>query len=297
VIVFKTGSTGFRYLTTIEHLYIQQLQYWVDMGYAVMDFHGATSKYPNDDSFGSPTQLSSAAAAWRWLCDHYNVQSDWCYLASKSLGGVLGHLITQNKVLPVKAYAALASTPTNTTYCFGYYADFRQHFCEDAGLELTDEEEAFMATPAEGYIPIANHNSATFRGILSKNILNGKLRGYLPMYNLTLGLSASDFAALDAEVANSFANVTLVCQVPYRHWVAEDDTDVPLRRIANYVSEVQKAGAPATLRVMAAGQGAHHAVDNATNAPKVENVTTRLGVFYASVPLAYVEALNFLEVH
>lgn len=291
LIFFKTGSRGFQDIhETSEFKYIDYIKYWVDEGYAVMDCHGGTSKYPTTDAFGMPTNIASVRAAWDFITENYNIDKSGIYISAKSLGGYTAHQLIFNGNLPVKAAALLAPAIDNKRYCFGYYRFQRINFAEDAELE----GDISVLEQGDDTTSIGNQaqHSEEFKTLIKNNV--NKLTGYLPMCSNVINKSIDELLELNAETENSFADVVRIVNVPTRYWVAKDDTDTPYNIADNFVKSCQNSGSPVTIRTMPNNTGGHHSVDYAENAPKT-TITTRLGVTYEDFPVAWVEALNFLE--
>lgn len=290
LIFFKTGSRGFQNIETSNFFYDAYINYWVDEGYAVMDCHGGTSKYPTNDSFGMPTNLASISAAWNYLINNYNIDPTGLYISAKSLGGYTAHQLIFNRNIPVKAAALLAPAIDNKRYCFGYYRFQRENFAADAGLEgdLSVLQQGNDTTSISNTVQFTDE----FRTLVKGNI--SQLTGYMPMVSGVVNKTIDELLALDPEDQNSYHDVVRVVTVPTRYWVAKDDVDTPYNIADNFVRSAQNGNSPVSMRTMPSGTGGHHSVDNSENAPKT-TITTRLGVTYTDFPVAWVEALNFME--
>lgn len=290
LIFFKSGSESYDNINTTEFYYVDYIKYWVDEGYAVMDCFGCTSKYPTTDSFGMPTNLASVASAWEYVTEHYNIDKTGLYIAAKSLGGYIAHQLIFNGNLPIKAAALLAPAIDNKRYCFGYHRFQRVNFATDAGLE------GDLSVLEQGSDSSTIGTNVQYTSEFKTLVLNNQniLTGYLPMVSNVINKSLAELLELHAETSNSFANVVRIVPVPTRYWVAQDDTSTPYAIAENFVKSAQNGNSPVSLRTMPSNTGGHHSVDNAANAPKT-TITTRLGVTYTDFPVAYVEALNFLE--
>ena len=291
LIIFKSGSRSFDEIFEADFLYLDYIKYWVDQGYAVVDYFGGTSKYPNNDSFGCATNIASANAAYNFLVNNFNIDKGGVYLSCKSLGGYTTHELIFNGSMPIKAAAMLAPGIDNKRYCFGYYGFQRLNFAADMGF--TGDLSVLEGSDTVPRDDITIQYSDAFKTLLTNNI--DKVYGYLPMFNGVINKTLAELLDLHPEVADAWADVKRIHRIPTRYWVAPDDTDTPYPIAANYVKSCQNAFCPVTLRTMPSGTGGHHSVDNAENAPKVASITTRLGVTYTNFPLAFVEALNFLE--
>lgn len=303
LILFKNGATGFDDIfendekTGREFPYYEQLSYWVDQGYAVMDFHAGTSKYPKADCFGFATGLASAVSAYNFVINTFNIDTK-IYLSCKSLGGYLAHIIIDTGVIPVRAAALLAPAIDNKRYCFGYDTTngsnnaelyTRDIFIEDMGLE----GDSTVIKRASG-VPVAQRAYTEAAKTYIKNNIQ-KLNGFMPMLTGVINKTLDELLVLDCTTAGAFDDVKRLHKIPTKYWVATDDTNTPYNIAANYVKTCQNTFSPVYLRTMPSGRGAHNSVDSHANAPKVASITTRLGIVRTNVPVAYVEALDFLE--
>lgn len=84
---------------------------------------------------------------------------------------------------------------------------------------------------------------------------------------------------------------------PVKIWGTPTDAETPYQKMVEAVKQLNNGGCEAHLRTFAAG--GHNVTDVGANAAgEVQtNVTTRLGVEFASVPTAYVENLDWILLH
>lgn len=291
LIFFKTGSDGYTNIRVSEFNYKDYLMYWVDSGYAVADCYGCTSKYPDMNPFGMPTNLCAYSAMWDFVKTHYNIDVDGFYLSCKSLGGMSANLMLANRNLPIRAAALFAPALINTKVCFGYYKNQRLAFIDDAGLE-GDLSYIEQDGRSIGSGLTVDYQNEAFKTIVKNN--HDKLLGFLPLETGVANKTLAELLDIEINTSGSMDGVIRYMQTPTRIWVAPDDTDTPYIGIESFVKSAQNGHSPVTIRTMPSGTGGHHSVDTASNAPKT-NVTTRLGVTYSNFPIAYVEALQFLE--
>lgn len=280
IVLFKTGAEGFEQLSTSEFNYAYYIQYLVDQGFAVFDYHANTSKNPNIDNFGTPTGVYAAMNAYKYITEHYNVKKE-LFLACKSLGGNLTMLLSYSS-LPVKAAGLLAPAMNPSGWCFGYTEEEQLAYAQDFGFK-------------EGYEIVLNgsrdYKRQEFKDLVQDNL--NVLTGYQPMQlgitNKTFGETFVNQDVYDPDVEDSFKDLIRYVPVPIKFWVAPDDTNTPIQMHRNFVKSAINGGSTAYLRELPEGTGAHHAVDNDPNALQTTNITTRLGVHYDTMTTAWVE--------
>jgi hypothetical protein len=280
VVLFKTGSGGFNSMSTAEFNYANYVQYLVDMGFAVFDFHAGTSKNPEIDGFGTPTNIYAAMNAYKYVVDHYNVRAE-LFLACKSLGGNIAMLLAYSS-LPVKAVGMLAPAMNPSGWCFGYTEEEQLSYAQDFGFK-------------EGYESVLNgsndYKRQEFKELVQENL--DVLTGYQPMQlgvtNKKFGETFINKDVYDPDVEDSFKDIIRYVPVPIKFWVAPDDTNTPIQMHRNFVKSAINGGSTAYLRELPEGTGAHHAVDNDPKALQTTNITTRLGVHYDTMTTAWVE--------
>ena len=280
LVLFKTGAQGFESISTSEFNYAYYVQYLVDMGFAVFDFHSSTSKNPNIDVFLSPTGYYSAMAAYKHIVENYNVKEE-LFVACKSVGGNMAIKLAYSS-LPVKAVGLLAPAMNPSGWCFGYTEEEQLAYAQDFGFK-------------EGYETVLNgsrdYKRQEFKDLVQENL--DALTGYQPMQlgvtNKTFGETFVNQDVYDPDVEDSFKDIIRYVPVPIKFWVAPDDTNTPIQMHRNFVKSAINGGSTAYLRELPEGTGAHHAVDNDPNALQTANITTRLGVHYNTMTTAWVE--------
>ena len=92
-----------------------------------------------------------------------------------------------------------------------------------------------------------------------------------------------------------YSSVFKTCDVPLKVWVADDDVNISPHAIKNIVKTMNNAGCLAEIRTMPNGTGGHHSIDNDVNAPQTTNVTTKLGIYYDTIPTAYYELREYFD--
>jgi hypothetical protein len=99
---------------------------------------------------------------------------------------------------------------------------------------------------------------------------------------------------LATKVENSLAHTNVQdsfqsANVPIKIWIAQDDTSVSYSQANAFITRLKNYGCVAEMRTMPSNTGGHYSVDTDSNAPQTTNVTTPLGVLYATIPTAFYE--------
>lgn len=285
VVLFKSGSGTFNQISTYTFYYDTYIQYLVDCGFVVFDYHAGTSKYPNTDGFGTPTNIMAAHCAWDYVCEHYNVDESKLFIACKSLGGDIAAILSFSG-LPVRAVGMLAPALNPARWCFGYTQEEQQVYAEDFGFE------GDWQTVLDGS---RDFTRETFKTLLKQNL--DKLSGHLPMQ---LGVTNKMFEDLivnqdvyNPDTEGTFDDVIRILKVPTKIWAAPDDTNTSINMHKNYIKSAQNGCSKAIMREMPEGTGGHHSVDNDPSAPQTTDITTRLGIHYDTMTTAWVELADW----
>ena len=94
---------------------------------------------------------------------------------------------------------------------------------------------------------------------------------------------------------NKIKTMMRICPTPTKIICAVDDNAVSYGLCEAYVQSIKNCGGLAEMRALPANTGKHHAVDNADAALKVSSITTKCGVTYSNVPLAYAEMVQYFR--
>ena len=296
LIYFAHGSADYNRLTDtiFSSSYMDYLKYLRDEGYAVFDCYGWTSKYGiYGGQTASPTQIASVNQGIDWVCKNFNVDASRLYISAKSLGGIsaLAMCYLRNGVKP-RACSLLAPCLDIYDLAFGYTAAQRTRLAIDFGFS---EDVEGVLNSTTGNIDITDDTNTAFREYAAENAK--KMIGYNPMWSGVIGLNVEEMINNRNEGRNTFASylqtLSKVCNVPVKIFDAADDGFYTVSKAC--VQAIKNAGGLAEMRTFPSGTGGHHAVDNAENALKVESITTKCGVTYTNVPLAYVEMVHYFR--
>lgn len=292
LIIFIQGSGDYLRMegTAMSNNYMPYLQYLCDEGFAVFDCYAWTDKYTITDGEDAtnpwviPISIDCYRDAIKYLGSRYNVDCENVFLISKSHGGQMAVALAMHKDFDIRASCLLApDLDIFEQNGYGYSASARKAIAEELGLE----------GDIDGVFAVENFNvrSEAGRAFLTQNMK--KFSGYNPMWTNTTGNTLTE------KFANSIGRVrdkTLCkhCKTPTKIWIAEDDTAVPYAQADELIEQMLNAGSICELRTMPSGTGGHHAVDNDANALKASGVTAQ-GVTYTDMPLAYVEAVEYMR--
>jgi hypothetical protein len=275
---------------SIGTAYEKHYEYMLDEGYAIFGCHRWTTKYPAVErpNIGSPTSYAAIVDAYNWIIKNFNIRQDGVLAAGKSSGvtHVLG--LSYNKGLPLLAVGGLAGGTSLfiKNAFFGETYDTRLAIADDFGFE--------------GDHTILQDISV--RTLEHRNYLKLNARKMIGYNNHWNGLISADFDALvelaldnkDRDYAE-FSNLSRICHVPTKLWVAEDDPIDLYPENVIYTKTIENGGGICELRTMPNGTGGHASVDNDPNALKVSSITTKLGYVHENVPLAYVELIQWFR--
>lgn len=272
-------------------------------GYAIFDVWGMTSKYwALSNSFrsaawGTPTNMASITAAYKWLVQHYNLYDDGIFVCGKSLGGLIcGAMMFQHSV-PVLAVGSLAGDiDAIRASRMGYAQVTRQQNVADLKFDdstlvsrFTDQNQANPLTDSEFYQMLLDNKD--------------HLAGYAPYIANIIDKSYGE--VVSAPYSNAiFESVRRLVGVPFKAWHSADDNTVLITQPMNFVKAIKNAGGIAELRVLPDGTGGHHSTDYGTT--DVEgasgyslktDITTALGYECEDIPFAFIEYVEWIRLY
>lgn len=292
VIVFCQGSGDYTEINgPITTHYQTQYQYLCDEGFAVLSIYGWGNVYPTSGvgTWNSKTNRKCWYGGIEYVLKHYNLDRRNLFVSAKSMGGAQALALWYDGIIPVRAAGLLAPALNVEGHRWGYVNGTRHMYAQDMGFSedtnnVLDDEgtmEQFVAYATENY---------------------PKWIGYEPWLKGLLGLTKQEqVEMLSPGLPGPFYNDTSLQRVgpvgsKIKIWSAIDDTN--LNKWANaLIAELQLTGCTAEMRNLPAGcNDPHHAVDTDPLAEQKTDVTTRLGVEYESIALAYYElAQMFIE--
>ena len=295
LVVWNHGSAGFLSFDSwaIETSYMEQFDYLLNEGYAILGVFHKTTKYVGAGNvYVMPTAITALVNAYKHVIENYNISQSGVYNAGKSSGGFNGALLSYGMGIPVLATGLLAPTfnPMNTPY--GSHEGARMLVAEDFGFEgnhsvLSDDNG--KPTPAR---------TPELKQYMIDNA--EKMIGYNPWWN---GLIGEDVKVMAAEAydGNSLdyelnKDKQRIFPVPLKIWYAEDDDRASIpEQIPTYVKQIQNTNGNVEVRKMPVGTGGHNSVDSDPNALKIPSITTKLGITHTDVPVAYAELVSYFR--
>lgn len=272
-------------------------------GYAIFDVWGMTSKFwALSNSFrsaawGTPTNMASITAAYKWLVRHYNLYDDGIFVCGKSLGGLIcGAMMFQHSV-PVLAVGSFAGDIDAIRGSrMGYAQVTRQQNVAD--LKFDDSTLVSRFTDPDQENPLTD---SEFYQMLLDN--KDHLAGYAPFIANIIDRPYSDIVPL-AYSNVAFESVRRMATVPFKAWHSADDNTVSITQSRTFVKAIKNAGGIAELRVLPDGTGGHHATDYGTT--DVEgasgyslkaDITTALGYECEDIPFAFIEFVEWIRIY
>ena len=293
------GSIGTSVMTTNYAAYYEYLQ---KEGYAIFDCYGSSNYYASkynlgySVSLGTPTNMSCINAAYKWVCEHYNVDTSGIYVTGKSLGGIICFAMLYQNSIPVRCVGALAPSIDArylSEYVFGYREE-AQNFCfEDLGFDVNDGDtnETILLNNIDKCSGFIN----SLRNITYAEINNTQITSQKEIIRQLINVSPTNA---------KYSKLERICNVPIKIFIANDDNIVNPTGCKYFINSIKATGGDAEIRIFPSGCGKHHAVDTGIviengvpvqyNQPKV-NITTKLGYNCSDVPLAYAELVQYFR--
>lgn len=291
LVVFVHGSADVTSInaTSMTANYNTYYNYIRDCGYAVFDCYAYSSKYPTAgvNTWGIPINNACYEAGIRYVCEKFNIDIDNVFVSCKSQGGTQAFSMLMNPFMPIKAVGMLAPELWMLQMKFGYNANDRHTIATELGFS---EDTGHVMDFTNGTDPIPEG----FYDYITANM--DKWCGYcanfagLPITNAN---KQTYYTHPTSYQTGSMSRIGL--NRPLKIWIASDDDAVLYDSADAVVKSFQNGGQIAQLRTMPANTGKHHAVDTDANALQTTNVTTQLGVTYATIPTAYYELVKFFD--
>lgn len=298
VIVMVHGSAAYTSILGTENPdYEEYYNYLADCGYALVDCYGWTSKYPEGSGLHNPWIMPTTAKAYLEMLhivfEAFNLDQNNVFIMCKSLGGHMCSWLGGK--INAKAVGMLAPA---INLNFGYSdSNYRVVLSNDLGLEGVADATLGWAT-AEACMSdfIANYRSWSYEKRRAFYLANeDKIMGWSGEFLNLTGMTASEMLTYSAAKSMSQTGLCKTGYPPTKIWFAMDDESISPTMCSTFVQQIRNGGGFGAARVMPSGTGGHHAVDTDANALQQTDVTTPLGVTYASVPLAYYELWEFFN--
>lgn len=264
------------------------MQYLADNGYAVCDFYGWDLTFRNGSStWGNPKSMDAFISGTKYVLEAFNIDKENVFVSCKSLGGIVASALCYQNIIKINACGMLAPALDPIEHGCGYNQETRQQFASD--MNFTEDTNGVFTSDTftvnqnyynymtENYDNLLKYNPSWMQKTLSKN---DKLSQSFNSFN--------DFSTDGVYKFNT---------VPTKIWCAQDDVSVSPKTCYRYIKSLQNAGCEADIRYMPNGTGRHSSVDISEDALQTENVTTKLGVSYATIPTGFYELVEFFNNH
>ena len=281
------------------------LQYLRDEGFAVFSVYAwgneYAEKYPGcGKSFPYPIPINLACikAGIEYICDRYNIDPDNIHIMSKSQGGQCALYYASCNELNVKTIGMFApvldylSMPGEAMYKdtraaiadeMNFTGDVA-YFASDRFLSYSDEGRAFLKENLDKLL-LFNEAWTNLTGATPEELFEASMDDCKTFWTEEIWKTNR---------TDIYTNTDLVktASVPVKIWGAQDDAATPYLKMVEVVMQLKNGGAVADLRTMPNGTGAHSCAD--TGSTRVD-VTTALGIEHKSVPIGWVENIQWIR--
>lgn len=295
--------------------YLPFMHYLANEGFAIFDCYPWTDKITG--STYSPVCLPLHKKVYiegiKFVCKHFNVDSDNVALLCKSQGGNLGHWACTTSEFNFKAVGLFAPTTdprVQRTNKLFYNSACRAAIAAVTPFKGTQEE-------IDAFISSGDLTDSTVRAFISKNKsillsmlpLSTDINGYddyndvvddslsyittAPDWQLDDGAPSWDSSYDLIPAFAAYSDKVRHGRRPVKFWCAFDDASTSTYGNYALYRYLLNGGTDADFRTLPNGTGGHHAMDTAAQALKTSG-TTRLGIAYTDMPTAYVEYADFL---
>jgi hypothetical protein len=275
--VFFGGTNSFNNYTDSEFSEIADyVDYLCKEGYNVMTPY-AWMDGINGVNFPSPFSLSNFVKSYQYIIENYNIEKDGIYVYCRSYGCTNALSFAYNSGIKIKALAIQSGSIGMAARASVSYTDkFKKYIFDD------DPNYAF-----------------------TQQYISDNYRKLAPYENMVLGLinvSQSDMvsAILSRDCSDLGSNVKRQQPFPSKIWCADDDTNINPDNLKAWMLSVSLANGLCEYRQMPSNYtdeyvttaNPHHICDTAG---PTEDVTTILGYTVESVPVAYIEMVDFFR--
>lgn len=292
LIIYCHGA-AVNYADNVTRFNAQDLEpeYWLAEGYAVMDIEG--NPYNNvDEHCQMPQAMDSYVAGYKWAIEHYNLKRDGVFLGGRSMGG--GMTISLLRIeCPIPVIAACPNAAAL-----------------NMPLTATAERKEFWATHCGFVLPegftFSNGRVSAEKQVFLDNW--DKWIKVVPLFTLITNLPIGDsekqaFADMywgsDGDARNDyFESRYAFVKCPIKFFGCNQDDKVPYDSLKRWYRMVINSGHIAEIRLFnsykdytGSGTSAHH-YDTQDPALRAD-VTTKYGEELESIPVVYIEMLQF----
>lgn len=291
MIVFIHGSADYGIINsqTMSGSYDAYYNYLRDEGFAIFDCYAWSNKYNSSNAgyantWGLPINTACYESGINYICDHYNVDKRQIFVACKSLGGIQALSLFYNSSIPIKAFGLLAPELDILHVELGYVSATKKVVASELGFsEDTNGVLNFNQgdTIPEGFWDYITENMQCWSGVFS--------------YFCGLPIVASDKPNYYNTYTPTASMARTSLNRPIKIWIAQDDVAVQYSASSALINSLINGGYKAQLRTMPNNTGGHHSVDTDANALQTTDVTTSLGIYYATIPTAYYELAQWFK--
>lgn len=287
VFVHGSGDIPFIQATSMTASYDDYYNYLRDCGYAIFDCYGYSDKFSgaevsNTNTWGVPICDACYESGINYVCKNWNIDKENIFAACKSLGGLQALNMFYKPRFPVKAVGMLSPELNWVAMTIGYQTSERQFNASELGFSPdVDNVLVWSGTRPSGFNDYILANADKWVGAFTN--FSG------------LPISDADKINYFYGIQNTKTMNRIGPNKPLKIWIASDDDSVSYANAEALVLSLRNCGGKAEIRTMPANTGKHHAVDNDPNALQTTNVTTKLGITYATIPTAYYELGQFFD--
>ncbi|MBR0447309.1 MAG: hypothetical protein IIX28_02445 [Clostridia bacterium] len=283
------------------------LKYLRDEGFAVLSIYAwgnqYAEKYPkcgNSFPYPIPTNLACIREGIKYVCDRYNVDADNLHIMSKSQGGQCALYYASCNELNAKSIGMFApvldylSMPGEAMYKdtraaiaedLGFTGDV-EYFGSDRFLSYSDEGRAFLRENLDKLL-ILNEAWTNLRGATPEELFESSMDDCKTFWT-------EEIWKTDRTDIYTHTEYVKTASVPVKIWGASDDAATPYLKMVEVVEQLKNGGSIAEMRTLPRGTGGHSCAD--VGSTRVD-VTTALGIEYKSVPIGWVENVEWIRLN
>lgn len=288
VFVHGSGDMGYMDAPVMTNNYNTYYNYLRDCGYAIFDCYAFGNKYDFDhtepNTWGIPLNTACYKAGIEYVCENYNIDISKVFVACKSLGGIQALSMFYNADIKILATGMLCPELGVLDVYMGYNATLKRIIAAELGF--SEDTDNVLDFGNGDPVPVG------FWDYITANV--EKWCGHFTEF-IGLPIKNSNKPTYYQKLYDTEEMCRASLNRAIKIWVAQDDMTVSYENAVALIASLQNFGYKGELRTMPSGTGGHHSVDNAEDAPQTTNVTTPLGITYATVPTAYYELEQFFR--
>lgn len=302
--------------------YLPLFEYLADEGFAVFDCYPYPQPVLTPQYVDSPFAVDPCIQAYiqgiDYVTTRFNVDKDRVSMICKSQGGHIGQWVLNQSKYDFKAVALFAPSCGIGTLAGGLLVSrncramlSRMFKFAGTAAEINSFVEYGKVDATADGVNVAsfvNKNksiltsiSPSVYGITNANaddLFNGSTtaQNTVPQWMLDLGLPARPVGASALYTIANHDSYVKLSNVASKFWAAFDDAEVPAYNVYAVYHWLRNSGSETEFRELPIGTGGHHAMDTDPSAITTSG-TTALGITYNNIPVAYVEAVEFINNH